>query len=307
MAGRVQYGAIGDYSASMNGRSAALNKHAFAINNSTIAKGEESFAAGYETIAEGNSSMAGGSGTYAKGKASVALGTSTKAEGESSVAIGLSTVAKGIASFASGYGTEATGNNQAVIGTYNEKAEAALFIVGNGDNEDAPHTAFSVWRDGSVRVAKEPVVDDDVVRLGDMNIIKGPLSSVKQKGATVTGNIDSAAAFNQGRVAESGAFATGSSTASGWMSTATGVGTKANGSASFTAGVGTKAGDYQAAFGIYNVQKSGTLFEIGNGSESNPLNIFEVYNGGDLGICKDGKIYSLHKMLAAYFTDTNLM
>ena len=58
MAGRIQYGAVGNYSASLNGRSAALNKHATAIGNSTVAKGEESFAQGYETVAEGNSAFA---------------------------------------------------------------------------------------------------------------------------------------------------------------------------------------------------------------------------------------------------------
>ena len=33
---------------------------------------------------------------------------------------------------------------------------------------------------------------------------------------------------------------------------------------------------------------------------------FEVYPDGDIGIYKDGKVYSLHKMLASYFTDANL-
>jgi hypothetical protein len=175
MAGRIQYGAVGNYSASMNGRSAALNKHAFAINNSTIAKGEESFAQGYETIAEGNSSFAGGTRTWAKGAASVALGDRTKALGEYSFATGVRTVA---------------GHYQTAVGIANDNSAESLFEVGNGEidtdgNIVESSTAFRVMRDGKAKVKNGWIEDDDdIVNKGaldrNLNTLKENLEETIQ-------------------------------------------------------------------------------------------------------------------------------
>lgn len=132
----VEYGAIGNYSATLCGRSSAQNKHAFAIGNSTVALGEESFAQGYTSIAKGNSAFAGGSQTYAEGEASVTLGSEThalgvysmaqgqlsKASGESSYATGINTHAEGKASITGGDGSHAKGIGSTALGldTYTE-------------------------------------------------------------------------------------------------------------------------------------------------------------------------------------------
>lgn len=145
MAGRIQYGAIGNYSVSMNGRSAALSKHAFAINNSTIAKGEESFAQGYETIAEGNSSSATGSRTWAVGEASHTEGLQTYAGGEGSHAEGSSTRAEANYSHAEGYLSAAKELYAHAEGSSCEASGMSSHAEGNATfaESDASHTEGS--------------------------------------------------------------------------------------------------------------------------------------------------------------------
>lgn len=321
MQGRIQYGAVGNYSASMNGRSAALNKHAFAINNSTVAKGEESFAQGYETIAEGNSSFAGGSKTWAKGAASVALGDRTKATGDYSFANGVKTVA--------GY------NYQTVVGVGNDNNVESLFEVGNAEldvdgNVIEPSTAFRVMRNGKVKIkdiwAKE---DDDVVALGFLNHhLNNEL--LPQLGEAISAELDTfrpylvltsdredktsvQMAACQASGAHSAAFGHTANTfsaytcaigknvsASGDHSIVMGVNSHTGATAAFAVGVNANANGahsralgtnvnagyvYQTVIGKDNLNKEGTLFEIGGGNgvegdEREKWNVFEVYNDG---------------------------
>lgn len=238
MAGRIQYGGVGNYSVSLNGRSAALNKHATSIGNSTIAKGEESFAQGYETIAEGNSSFAGGSRTWAKEEASVALGVNTKAEGKASIALGSESVARGEASMALGWGSKA-------IGKY------------------------------SIALGQDTSTGDAI---------------------TDAGGLCSLAAGYHAHAVGDYSFAFGHSA----------YATSRN---SFAFGYKTHAFyNDQFVLGRSNDgnRGNGALFIIGCGTDDKQENAFEVYSDGDIGIKKGDKIYSLHKMLAAYFTDANL-
>ena len=164
---RVEYGATGKYSVSLNGRSAAQNKHATAIGNSTVAKGEESFAQGYGSVAEGGASFAGGSCTWAKGEAAVSLGTRTQALAENTLAAGIDTVAK------YSYQTVVGAANGSYDGDGNVIYDKeSLFEVGNGTYDEEGNlitrsTAFKVMRDGRAKVknvwASE---DDDVIAKG---------------------------------------------------------------------------------------------------------------------------------------------
>lgn len=145
----VEYGATGNYSATLCGRSSAQNKHSFAIGNSTVALGEESFAQGYTSIAKGNSSFAGGSQTYAEGEASVTLGGEThasgvysmaqgqlsKASGESSYATGINTHAEGKASITGGDGSHAKGIASVALG-FNTNTEGD-YAIATGANTKA--------------------------------------------------------------------------------------------------------------------------------------------------------------------------
>lgn len=324
MTGRIQYGAVGNYSASMNGRSAALNKHAFAINNSTVAKGEESFAQGYETIAEGNSSFAGGSKTWAKGAAAVALGSKTKALGEYSFTNGVHTVA--------GHAY------QTVIGVANENNVESLFEVGNGEldadgNIVEQSTAFRVMRNGKVKIkdiwAKE---DDDVIALGFLHYyfneeVLPPLDEAisaefdevrpylvltsnredktSAQLAACNANGAHSVAFGHGSITLSAytcAIGKGCS-AGGDYSIAMGVNSNTSNEAAFAAGVNAYAGGahsrafgtnvradytYQTVIGKYNVNKENTLFEIGggNGVEGNEREKWNVFEVYDDGRAK---------------------
>ena len=320
MAGRIPYGAVGNYAASLNGRSAALNKHAFAINNSTVAKGEESFAQGYETIAEGNSSFAGGSRTWAKGPASVALGDRTKALGDYSAALGEQTVA--------GH------SYQTVVGVANDNNVESLFEVGNGTLDEAGNvvehsTAFRVMRNGKVKIkdiwAKE---DDDVIALGFLNyhlneellpqlgeainaefdkidpylvLTSGEgLSSIQAPTCTASGLYSVAFGHNAHTIGDYTCAIGNNVTAGAPYSIAMGVTSNASGEAAFAAGVKAHASGahsrafgtnvhasyvYQTVIGKDNLNKEGTLFEIGGGNgvegnEREKWNVFEVYNDG---------------------------
>lgn len=162
MAGRIEYGAVGNYSASLNGRSAALNKHAFAINNSTIAKGEESFAQGYETIAEGNSSVATGSRTWAKGLASHTEGEQTYTEGEGSHAEGALTKAMGRYSHAEGERTTTNGDNSHAEGALTQTGSFAAHAEGNATIADtnAAHAEGSETKVVSYILVGDPDAPD---------------------------------------------------------------------------------------------------------------------------------------------------
>ena len=347
MQGRIQYGAVGNYSASMNGRSAALNKHAFAINNSTVAKGEESFSQGYETVAEGNSSFAGGSRTWAKGTAAVALGDRTKALGEYSFTAGVHTVA--------GH------PYQTVVGVANDNNVESLFEVGNGTlnadgNVISPSTAFRVMRNGKVKIkdiwAKE---DDDVIALGFLNYclneelmpqineyLTAELTSIRnsieaesnavkpyliftsdredkmsaQMPVCTASGLHSVALVRDASASADYTAAIGKSvSATAPYAIAMGVNSQATNEAAFAAGVNATASGahsramgtnvnagyvYQTVIGKNNLNKEGTLFEIGNGADAdNRGNAFEVYTEGDVAIRYNGQMYSLQKILEA--------
>ena len=160
----VEYGSVGNFTATLNGRSSAQAKHATAIGNSTVALGEESFAQGYEAIAKGNSAMAAGSQVYAVGEASVAHGLKTQAKGnysyaggartqanaELSQATGVDTVADGYASSANGQGTVADQSAQFVVGKYNAPREGSVFQVGAGHSPDEKINGLDVLQGGEV-------------------------------------------------------------------------------------------------------------------------------------------------------------
>lgn len=316
---RIQYGAVGNYSVSLNGRSAALNKHATAIGNSTIALGEESFAQGYETIAEGNSSFAGGTRTWAQGKTTLTFGDRTVAKGDYSSAFGVNTIAED--------------NYQTVVGVANEIGDMAesLFEVGNGTLDEEGNvvtrsTAFRVMKEGKVKIkdiwAKE---DDDVIALGFLNyrlneevlpeLAKGINAELdkfrpylvltsdredKTSAQLAACNASGAHSVAFGHTASATANYTSALgknvSASEDYAIAMGVGSNATGEAAFAAGVSAIAsGDHSRAFGTNvnagyayqtvigknNANKEGTLLEVGNGTDADHRsNAFEVHNNG---------------------------
>lgn len=90
-------------------------------------------------------------------------GKETKASGAASHAEGDNTIAEGEASHAGGIRTKASGQAQTAIGKYNVDSEKALFIVGNGSDDNMRSNAFEVFEDGSAKIGAVGETDDAVV------------------------------------------------------------------------------------------------------------------------------------------------
>ena len=114
----------------------ASGKAAHAEGNNTIASGDYSHAEGDHTIASGDGSHVEGMNTVAGGNYSHAEGKNTTASGLYSHTEGFYTVASGNYSHASGCKTMATIDYQTVFGKYNAEDSEAMFIVGNGANDN---------------------------------------------------------------------------------------------------------------------------------------------------------------------------
>jgi hypothetical protein len=179
---------VGKYGAVFNGRSVARGVHSFAVNmknvadgihsfasgNYTVAKGSNSFTGGSETAADGFAAFATGNRTWAKGNHTFTSGNGTKAlaqcsragginttaSGDASVAEGHSTESSGLYSYSNGVGTKAKKRSQFSIGEYNADDANALFMVGNGSSDTDRSNAFSVQKDGSIKVGGKQFTPD---------------------------------------------------------------------------------------------------------------------------------------------------
>ena len=334
MAGRIQYGAVGNYSVSLNGRSAALNKHAFAINNSTVAKGEESFAQGYETIAEGNSSTAMGSRTWAKGTAAHAEGLDTITEATGAHAEGGETKAKAQYSHAEGYKTIA---NAIYSHTEGSTTQTGGFSAHAEGNETIADTNASHAEGSGTKVISYQLAGG-----ADSGSSDGTTEEIPNYN-----EYESAEDF-RARYAACSHAEGNNTTAMGYSSHAEGVGTNAYGRASHTEGWGTQTGelveisegdqtynisnpekglaahadgyntkaianyshasgfetiadrDTQTVVGKYNKETSspGSVFVVGGGeSDIGRRNALEVIHDGTIYILWEGNYYSLNNML----------
>jgi hypothetical protein len=104
---------------------------------------------------------------------------------------------------------------------------------------------------------------------------------------TSTGNNEAVALGSNTRASGQQAFAWGKETlAEGYYSQASGKGAKATYMCSFAHGENVIAsGPHQMAIGKYNVENGSALFIIGDGTESNRKNAFEVIrNGGTVSL-----------------------
>lgn len=153
--------ASGFISTALGSATVASGARSTALGSGTIASGDISTAMGSSTSALGLISTAMGSSTRASTDYSTAMGRFTTASGFASTSIGYSTKATGYASTSIGYFTKATGYASTVLGMYNDSiisSQAAitpntpLFIVGNGDSEQARSNALLVRKDGKVGI-----------------------------------------------------------------------------------------------------------------------------------------------------------
>lgn len=123
-------------------------------NKFTLAKGQASHVEGKDTLALGNYSHAEGYQTQAEEIGSHAEGGLTEASGNYSHAEGYGTKASGNYSHAGGYRTIASNDAQTAIGKYNIKDDSGtyLFIVGNGTDTSTRSNAFTIDKDGNVKL-----------------------------------------------------------------------------------------------------------------------------------------------------------
>ena len=164
---------------------------AFGYDNTASA--DFSFTVGQGNTVSNLGSIAGGTTNTSSGVASVALGANNKATGNYAIAMGnnsnatnngiaigsycdadqygvsmgISTTTYGAYGIAIGIGTETHGM-QAAFGTYNDRNDNAILIVGNGSGGGStPRTnAFVVMKDGRAKVYGDPTEVNDVVTKG---------------------------------------------------------------------------------------------------------------------------------------------
>lgn len=331
--------ASGSRSFAVNNRTIAAGDESFAQGYCTVAFGPSSFAGGSKTLTFEEAAVALGDSTIAGGKCSMAIGSNTIAHAQNAIAIGDRTEALGINSYAGGCQSTAVADGAFVhgynvntheeygiaFGRNNIATEGAIFTIGNGINETS--NAFVAWADGRASVYGAPKNDEDVIRQIDLStavknmeqfigvtysdapIHIGDGSYSVQQFDNFATNSHASAFGNATTASGENSFAQGSGTeASGYCSFVGGQQSKATGNTSTAIGLGVKTThDRQVAIGQFNIDKEGTVFEVGGGhADDNRINAFEVYLDGDVGIRFNGKTYSLHKMLASYFTDANL-
>lgn len=281
MSGRIQYGAVGNYSTVLNGRGAALNKHATAIGNSTIAKGEESFAQGYETVAEGGSSFAGGSRCYAKGEGSHTEGIDNLAgtdaahtEGANTKVISYSIIETGNAG---GDSSTTTPDDVPSYGDYDTIEEFGLKAAACGHSE------------------------------GNNTTVMGYGAHAECVGANAYGHASHAEGWctQAGEfveeVGEDGKTYRIANRENGFAAHAEGYNTKALGNYSHASGFNTVASmPSQTVVGQYNKldNREGSVFVVGGGEvEAVRKNALEIIRDGEIIILWEGAYYSLNLML----------
>lgn len=176
-------GAVGDFSSAFGGTASAQGKRSFAAGTNCVAKGKysfamgdncvtlgsDSFAHGNQTTTFGMASTAGGFNTISQGDYSDAGSHSTKAIGKASVSRGYMTEAIGDYSFTAGANTIANGENQTVVGQFNNNKSDTLFEVGNGRGETSRSNAFEVGTKSTgeafIRIGNVELTDTDLIKL----------------------------------------------------------------------------------------------------------------------------------------------
>ena len=155
--------ATGNHSIAMGQYSLAKTMLSIAVGKYTSATGHISTAIGYNAKASGYMGLAFGRETSATGESAVALGHNNTAVGRGSVALGYFSSAEAVHSVTLGYQVRTTSYGQIVLGTFNDPSAHpnhqglyrdtdALFVVGNGRDEDSKSNALVMLKNGNTTV-----------------------------------------------------------------------------------------------------------------------------------------------------------
>ena len=117
-------------------------------------------AIGHNAIASGYMGVAFGRQTIASGESAVAMGHNNTASGRGTMALGYYSSAEAVHSMTLGYKLRTTSYGQTVVGIWNDptahpnnqgvyREQDALFVVGNGTDEDNRSNALVMLKNGN--------------------------------------------------------------------------------------------------------------------------------------------------------------
>lgn len=242
------------------------------------------------------------------GECATTEGFNTTASGKTAHAEGYNTQALNNYSHAEGYQTKTETDYQHVQGKFNIGKSNTLFEIGNGESDTNRSNAFEVDNNGNAIASRAfmnktqelaptaPTFNNSTnYKVGDYVVYNGETYR-----CTVNHTASSWNSSNFTKVYPAGQYVTaGKATGStlGINATAEGSNTIAQGNSSHAEGrdtqalylgshaegIGTKTNaNYQHVEGKYNIGKSTTLFEIGNGTADTRKNAFEVDTSGNV-------------------------
>ena len=243
LTGQIAYGGVGDFATSFGGKSQATGKRSLAQGTTTIAKGKYSHA-----------------------------------EGDNSVAYGDDSHAEGFATLSAGLASHTEGSKTQVLTTLPESG-------GGGDTPVDPPAGF-LPNDHRGEASHAE---------GSLTVVYGFSSHAEGANTIVKGHYAHAEGVSTMAVGAGSKSYGNHSTANGDYSVAGGSYTTSNQIGSFAHGYGASTyAEYSTAFGdntqtvrraqfaigSYNIGKTETLFEVGNGTSNSRGNALEVYADG---------------------------
>ena len=285
--------AYGDWSFAGGKDSEAYQKASVALGGGAQAgMTEEEFNA-YYWDAENNTALHGGLGkdsdgnildyqgdTYSKAYSfAFAAGEANVASGRGATAVNRHNIASGIGAFAAGLYTEASGDY--------------AFAAGTGQPYDGGTRIGRTTASGKGSFAtgnETEATGNWAMSSGWLTDATGDYSNARGYDTTASGI--GSEAIGQGTAA-SGRFAVSegiNTRANGWWSHAAGIGSVTNNWYTYAGGMYTKTGrNGQTVIGQYNVGRSNTLFEVGDGTADTTegrSNAFEVLEDGKVKVYK---------------------
>ena len=246
---------------------------------------------GGEVFSDYENNTASGRNSHAEGEDTEASAIAAHSEGSESKAMQIAAHAEGY-SFAAGHGSHAE-NGSVAEGDYSHsEGYLTKTMSANAHSENAY----------TIAAAQSSHAE------GDLTLTEGADSHSEGESTETTGN-KSHAEGKQTKAGGDGSHAEGEATeAIGADSHAEGKNTCAVGARSFAGGNSTvAAADNQTVIGTFNLNRTDTLFEIGNGaSDTERSNAFEVYSDGSIAIGGEtvtpAQLQSLIDMLPALGT-----
>lgn len=256
-------GASGNQSSAFGKNTMALATASFANGNKTVAKGEESHAEGYQSVTLGDGSHAEGAQTVSAGLQSHSEGALTQALGDESHAEGHGTIAGALASHSEGSGTK--------VGNYSQESGIGADHTVSPTPGPSPTPPSYIAQPGEGSHVE-----------GYDNIVSGYGSHAEGVRNYVTGNYSHAEGINNSLLKNYAHVSGYNNISNADCSETSGIWNINNGYGSFVTGYYNECSyNHQTIVGKFNLNKSDTLFEVGNGTADNVRsNAFEVHQDG---------------------------